>query len=411
MQSPDLVATAIQSSAGARHGVLARQLVDLVLAGAAMTLAASSSSGATPYAPFVKSGSLVHVSSVGPVDASGVVLGDDVAAQTRRTLENLREGLGAAGTDLSRVASVMVYLRNAADFAAMNQAYATFFPQDPPTRTTIVGPPGDPKALLEVSAVALLPGAERRTVLPAGWKPSPNPYSYGILSGDTLFLSGLVARNPADNSFAGGDVATQTRAVLESAGAILKAAGMTHADVVSARIYLPDTSGFQAMNEAYRAFFTEAPPARATVQADLAGRDYVVEITLLAVKSAARRAIVTPTEDSTPGRVNPNLSSAIQAGERLFLSGMLGNSEATRGDVAAQTRVTLDRLGRTLRAAGFDWEHVRDGIVYVTDAANRAAVEKLWRERFGAQPVAGVTIVTGLVAADGLVEIMLTAAR
>ena len=246
----------------------------------------------------------------------------------------------------------MVYLRNAADFAAMNQAYAAFFPQDPPTRTTIVVPPGDPKALLEVSAVALAPGAERRAVLPAGWKPSPSPYSYGILSGDTLFLSGLVARNPADNSFKGGDVATQTRAVLESAGVILKAAGMTHADVVSARIYLPDTSGFQAMNEAYRAFFAEAPPARATVQADLAGRDYVVEITLLAVKSASRRAIVTPNEDGTPGRANPNLSSAIQAGERLFLSGMLGNSEATKGDVAAQTRVTLDRLGRTLRAAG-----------------------------------------------------------
>jgi enamine deaminase RidA (YjgF/YER057c/UK114 family) len=392
------------------RSALAGHRAALVLAGAAMSLAASSSYGASPYAPFVKSGSLVHVSSVGPVDPSGVVQGDDVAAQTRRTLENLRERLGAAGTDLSRVASVMVYLRDSADFPAMNQAYAAFFPQDPPTRTTIVVPPADPKALLEVSAVALVPGAERRSVLPAGWKPSPNPYSYGILSGDTLFLSGLVARNPADNSFKGGDVATQTRAVLESAGTILKAAGMTHADVVSARVYLPDTSGFQAMNEAYRAFFPEQPPARATVQAGLAGHDYVVEITLLAVKSASRRAILTPNEEGTPGRANPNLSSAILVDGRLFLSGMLGNSEATKGDAAAQTRVTLDRLGRTLRAAGFDWEHVRDGIVYVTDVANRATVEGLWRERLGSH-AAGVTVVTDLVAPDGLVEIMLTAAR
>ncbi len=376
-----------------------------------MSFAAPPSHAASPYAPFVKSGSLVHVSSVGPVDATGAVQGDDVAAQTRRVLEKLRERLGTAGTDLNRVASVMVYLRDAKDFAAMNQAYAAFFQQDRPTRTTIVVPPADPKAFLEVSAVALLPGAERRVVLPAGWKPSPNPYSYGILSGDTLFLSGLVARNPADNSFKGGDVATQTRAVLESAGSILNAAGMTHADVVSARVYLPDTSGFQAMNEAYRAFFPEHPPARATVQAGLAGRDYVVEITLLAVKSASRRAILTPNEDGTPGRANPNLSSAIQAGARLFLSGMLGNSEATKGDAAAQTRITLDRLGRTLRAAGFDWEHVKDGIVYVTAPANRATVEGLWRQRLGAQKAAGVTIVTGLVAPDGLVEIMLTAAR
>ena len=357
------------------------------------------------------SGRFVHVSSLGPVDASGAVTGDDVAAQTRRTLESLREQLRAAGTELDRVAAVMVYLRDAGDFAAMNQAYAAFFPRDPPTRTTIVVPPRDPNALLEVSAVALLAGAERRVVLPTGWKPSPSPYSYGILSGDTLFLSGLVARNPADNSFKGGDVATQTRAALESAGTILKTAGMTHADVVSARVYLPETADFPAMNEGYRTFFPEPRPARATVRAGLAGRDYMVEITLLAVKSSARRAIVTPNEHGTPGSASPNLSSAIQTGERLFLSGMLGNSKATKGDAVAQTRVTLDRLGHTLRAAGFEWEHVRDAVVYVTDAANRASVESLWHERLGSHTAAGVTIVTDLVAPDGLVEIMLTAAR
>jgi enamine deaminase RidA (YjgF/YER057c/UK114 family) len=129
------------------------------------------------------------------------------------------------------------------------------------------------------------------------------------------------------------------------------------------------------------------------------------------VKAPARRAITTPNEDGTPGRANPNLSSAIEARERVFLAGMLGNSEATKGDVAAQTRVTLDRLGRTLNAAGYGWEHVKDGILYVTHAANRSAVEQLWRERLGASRAAGVTIVTPLVAPDGLVEIMLSAAR
>jgi 2-iminobutanoate/2-iminopropanoate deaminase len=376
-----------------------------------MSSLSSSLHADSPFAPFVKSGSFVYVSTVGPTDANGGVVEGDLAAQTRRTLENLRERLRAAGTELDRVASVMVYLRDGGDFAAMNQAYAGFFAKDPPTRTTIVVPPAHAKARLEMSAVALLPGAERRVVLPEGWKPSPSPYSYGILSGDTLFLSGLVARNPADNSIAGGDVATQTRAVLDNAGALLKAAGMSHADVVSSRIYLPDTSGFQAMNEAYRSYFPERPPARATVQSGLAGREYVVEITLLAVKAPARRAITTPNEDGTPGRANPNLSSAIEARERAFLSGMLGNSEATKGDVAAQTRVTLDRLGRTLSAAGYGWEHVKDGILYVTDAANRSAVETLWRERLVATRAAGVTIVTPLVAPDGLVEIMLSAAR
>jgi 2-iminobutanoate/2-iminopropanoate deaminase len=361
-------------------------------------------------APFVKSGPFVHVSTVPPSDASGAVAEGDVAAQTRRALENLRERLRAAGSDLDRLASVMVYLRDAADFPAMNQAYAPFFPKDPPTRTTIVVPPADAKARLEISAVGLLPGAERRAILPEGWKPSPSPYSYGILSGDTLFLSGLVARNPGDNSLAGTDVPSQTLAVLDNAGAILKAAGMTHGDVVSARVYLPDTRSFQAMNAAYRSYFPQQPPARATVQAGLAGREYMVEITLLAVRSAARRALVTPNEDGTPGTANPNLSSAIDTGGRVFLAGMLGNNEATKGDVAAQTKLTLDRLGRTLRAAGCGWEQVVEGVLYVTDPASRATVESLWRARVGSR-AASVTIVTPLVAPDGLVEIMLSAAR
>jgi enamine deaminase RidA (YjgF/YER057c/UK114 family) len=128
------------------------------------------------------------------------------------------------------------------------------------------------------------------------------------------------------------------------------------------------------------------------------------------VRSAARRAFVTPNEDGTPGTANPNLSSAIDVGGRVFLAGMLGNSEATKGDVAAQTRVTLERLGRTLGAAGYGWEHVTEGVLYVTDPANRDAVEGLWRARVGSR-AAGVTIVTPLVAPDGLVEIMLSAAR
>ena len=65
---------------------------------------------------------------------------------------------------------------------------------------------------------------------------------------------------------------------------------MTLANVVSARIYLPDGATFQQMNAAYRKYFTSAPPARATVVTGLAGSQYNVEITLVA-SSAPRRVI------------------------------------------------------------------------------------------------------------------------
>ena len=68
------------------------------------------------------------------------------------------------------------------------------------------------------------------------------------------------------------------------------------------------------------------PPARATVKALLTSSDYRVEITMVAVRSANRTAVTTPAADGTPGAKNANLSSAIRVGNRLYLSGILGNT-------------------------------------------------------------------------------------
>ena len=95
---------------------------------------------------------------------------------------------------------------------------------------------------------------------PQGWKRSPNPYSYAIRSGDTLFLAGLVSRNGADNAFVAGDVRVQTRTIMENARELLEAAGMTLANIVSARVYLTNAADFAAMNEVYGCFLS-APPA------------------------------------------------------------------------------------------------------------------------------------------------------
>ena len=242
--------------------------------------------------------------------------------------------------------------------------YGTFWPENPPTRTTIVTELATPGAVVEMSMVAVPSGAERTVVHPAGWLRSPSPYSYAIKSGDTVFLSGLVSRSGRDNAVVAGDVPAQTTVIMDIAGEILGAAGLTHANIVSARIYLPEVSSFQPMNGAYRACFPSAPPARATVQAALAGPQYDVEITFVA--SSAQRDVIS---DGSPA--NPNLSTGIRAGRRVYLSGALGNTPATQGDVAAQTRETLARLNRALAAAGCSPADVADALVYVTDLSVR----------------------------------------
>ena len=103
------------------------------------------------------------------------------------------------------------------------------------------------------------------------------------------------------------------------------------------------------------------------------------------------------------------LSPAVKAGNRLYLSGMLGNSAETAGDVAAQTRETMAKIGRTLADAGAQPADVVEGLVYLTDPAAFPLMNREYRAFFGKDFPARATVVTPLVAPDGLVEIMTTA--
>jgi len=254
-------------------------------------------------------------------------------------------------------------------------------------------------------------GGERVVVHPRDWIKSPSPYSYGIKTGNTLFLAGLVSRNGKDNANVKGDITAQTKTVLDNGAAILKEAGMSFADVVSARVYLADDTTFQAMNAAYRTYFPSMPPARATVKTALVSPDYVVEITMVAVKDPGRKAITTPNADGSAGTGNPNLSSAIQVGNRLYVAGLTGNTATNKGDVKAQTAEVLARAGRTLKAAGFDWAHVVDGVVYLPDMTKFQDMNVAYREVFTKDFPARATVGTGLMGADAAVEIMFTAVR
>jgi len=125
-------------------------------------------------------------------------------------------GLGvstAGGSSLANAASVLIYLRSASDFAAMNEVYATYFPTNPPARTTVAvtQPLANADGLVEISMVAIPDGGERTVIHPDGWAKVPSPYSYGIKSGNTLFLAGLVSRNGKDNANVPGDITAQTR--------------------------------------------------------------------------------------------------------------------------------------------------------------------------------------------------------
>ena len=354
------------------------------------------------YSPAVSADGLIYVSGTLARDASGTVIGTrDVAAQTRRIIESAGELLSAAGSSLEHVVAVTVYLKSAADFQTMNDAYRACWRSDLPTRTTVVTDLILPDALVEMSMVAVPTGAERLAVHPEGWLRSPSPYSYAIRSGDLLFLSGVVSRSAKQNTVVAGDLTTQSRVVLDNAAVLLQADGLSLADVVSNRVYITDASNFDAMNAVYREYFPANPPARATVASGLAGSQYLIEMTMTAARGSRRVIGAAP-----PG---VPISQAIRSGRRLYVSGVLGNTPETKGDVAAQTREVLERIGKTLREAGALPSDVVDSLVYLRDVSLFAAMDAEYAKFFGSEFPARTTIATPLVPPDALVEIMVTA--
>ena len=91
-----------------------------------------------PITPAIRSGNMVYSSGqLGFPPGGGGLVAGGIRAETRQTLENLDRLFKAAGTSLARAVKCTVFMADLSEFAAMNEVYATFFPTDPPARTTV----------------------------------------------------------------------------------------------------------------------------------------------------------------------------------------------------------------------------------------------------------------------------------
>lgn len=92
-----------------------------------------------PFSSAIKAGDFVFVSGQASVDSSGKIVVDTFEGEFRRSLENIKLVLAAAGLDLSHVVQVRSYLSREEDLAEYNRLYREFFKEPYPARTTIVG--------------------------------------------------------------------------------------------------------------------------------------------------------------------------------------------------------------------------------------------------------------------------------
>ena len=359
-----------------------------------------------PFSPAVWSDDLLFLSGAignppGKIEVTG-----DVAAQTRQTLKNLKSVLAAAELDIDRVVSMDMYLSDLREFGTFWEILLDETEGATPAGAAVEADIAIAGARLEMSMIAAKPGVPVRAIMPDGWLDPGHGGTYGTMAGNVLFTSGMASMDPVSGRFMPGDLESQIRRAMGNVEQILKTAGMDWGSVVRCRVFLPDTNDYGPMNEAYGAFMTDAPPSRATVRARLLHPEARFGVQCVAVDADDRKVVKA---EGQPPSTRP-FSPAIQADGRLYLAGMVGRgADGFPPDVEQQTRLTLENLANTLKAAGLSFDDVVNATVYLSDARYYSAMNTVYREMVGKAPPARATIGMPLMSAQAWVEIQMTA--
>jgi reactive intermediate/imine deaminase len=110
-----------------------------------------------PFSSAVRVGDVIYLSGqIGNRIGTRELVPGGIAAETKQTLENIGTVLEAAGSSLDRVFKCTVFLADIADYAAMNEVYARFFPGDPPARSTVAGSGLALGARVEIECMAVV---------------------------------------------------------------------------------------------------------------------------------------------------------------------------------------------------------------------------------------------------------------
>jgi 2-iminobutanoate/2-iminopropanoate deaminase len=285
-------------------------------------------------------------------------------AATRQAMLNLQAHLHERGFTFADLVDCEVWVTDVSKAGEMDQAYRAFFAGDFPARTIVevAALPGG--STVEVAAVAAK-GA-RQVIAPRG-KPAM-AFSSGVLVGDTLYLAHQFGFDYTAGRFVEGDVKAHVAQALRNAGAVLDAAGMTFADVVSTTIFLTDPQQVRPVNEAYRAFTGQPRPALVTVGVTGLPRSAPVGVTLRA-KRLRGKAVLPPTE---------NFSRGLLAGRELHIAGV----GSAKGTVREQVDDCLGQAKRVVEAAGLTLADVVEARVYLTDINDFAAMNQAYAPHF-----------------------------
>lgn len=368
----------------------------------------------------IKTRDRVYISGMAGFDMKNkVIVPGGIKPQTTQALKNIAAVAEAGGTSMAQLTSCSISMANITrDFKDMNDAYAAFFPKDPPARTAVQVAKLAGGSLVEIQCVAASLNSKRYVV-----KGPPNfPLSAASTSSNIIFASGVQGRDEHMRIVTGG-IANETTAALQSLEATLAKAGSDLGHVVHCTVYISDMTKFNDMNTAYKAFWPDQQksvlggfPSRICSQASEIAGGANVEITCIAVSN--EKGVAAPKVITVPGWKKLEgfpLSIATSAEGMVFASGLQGWNTTTMtlvpGGIAAETTQALKNMGEVFKAAGADFAAgAVECEVSLVDLADFDAMNKAYSAFWSAEhpPPARVSVQVAGLAKTAKVEIKCT---
>ena len=330
--------------------------------------------------PGVAADGYVYVSGQGPHGADGIPA--KFADQVRQSLDNVKTVVEAAGLNMHHVVYVQVFMEDTKYYEELDQAFAAYFPTDPPARS-VVGVSRVPEIGLEISAIAVNDLNGKRPIAVPDLKPS-KAFSPGMLTHDRLFISSMFGRDSATGKIP-QDHAEQVNLALDGLKSVAEAAGLTLANMVFVNPYMTSEIHYEEMNKQYaKRFEFGNTPARATIEVASLPEAAQISYTGIAVRDLGQRHAVRP-KNMPP---SPTASPCVFAGDTLFCSAKNGFIPGPNGGVFAastadQTRQSMRNQLDNLEEADMSFDEVVSTTIYLDDLSEWPRFAGIYKKYFG----------------------------
>jgi enamine deaminase RidA (YjgF/YER057c/UK114 family) len=325
----------------------------------------------------IRSGRMVYVGGQVDKDIKGLVLHhDDLKTQTRVVVNHIRTVLRDLDIALDDVVKLVAFYVNdgSVDEDAFLADLRSQLGAGPAPALTTVPIPylAYPGMLLEIDTSAMR--AEDQTALPrtvsapSGHWRLAGPFSQGLRCGDTIFVSGQVARGPSGEVRHPGDLARQTTDVMEHVGRILSEHGATFDDVVKINSYYVDGGhgvAWRRSIDACGAFFPSPGPVVTGILLRWLPDGLAVKTDVIAMLGEAGRRLPRRSlsgEGRASALVPAPFSPALQCGDMIYVSGQV--SMDARGTVldpdalVPQTHTVMGKVRTLLAEFGLSMDEV-----------------------------------------------------